>query len=1162
MRRLTSFLVLMVAARCGTMSPALAASAPAQTFSPAPVHNDACPAAYPALVFDLASGAKYACRATGDPVTPWRWLRQDLPPCAPDPPSGPCTGEPVCKSNAAAALHVCHLGNWTMLAGSGGGTAPSGTGGAVQYTINGTALAADSTFTFDSVTKEVRARRVNGRVHAASYATTGDGTDAFPWATAGSNPIQAAVNDCAATGCEVYLEEGTYDLGAADPAIDIPRTTSGTDARTYRIVGAGMDLVTLNYSGTGTAIRYWQDHTGTPGSSIQSNANELRGFSVRKTANPRQGTGIWLNYASRWMLSDLSIGTPRRNRAAGDQGFATGIRFDERSAAYQTVDDFNTIEGSYFSGNTLAIRANQQADNLRIRTSYFEANPNVAQPQNGVLIRNSNGVEVAGNTFNFFRFNSSAYALRLETDVSGVSIRGNYLEGNWNGIWLYSDQDQDGVEISGNFISLNSVTGTSGQEAYGIRVGIDSGTWRVRGVGIRNNTIAQIGDNERGVRMGSDVRGYVLEANRYGLSGASADYSQTLMAGSTGVIIGEPQPENSDPALETPGIRVHHVDADGVGIRLHNRDLVNNENSPWFQWCAGGAAQACASAYADSGGTWYVRGPAGIFGSWGATGIDVPAHATDGGLFQLKEGADDGAHTFGIKVPNTGLTASRLCTLDANGRLPDDCVGDGVDGGSSGGYTTIEEETTPLTSRSTLRILGASVTCADATTRTDCTFTDDDTPDSDAEVPDAITVNTGAGGQVTQGTGNRCARWNNVGVLVPATGDCTAGDTGGTATSTIIHETVSSPTAATDRILMRTTEAITVSGLYAAIQGTTSLTWDLVYARAANATTVGEVLGTDTVTSSAAGATVTATNPVIPKDSYVRLKASAVSGTPSGVFAQFAYAPAAAAQCNDGLDNDADTLRDFPEDDGCASATDDDEATAVAADILFWLNFEANDNTGDYNMVTTGGTKEYSESDTSGSFQTSNTCSADGSCVQSTTAQVGTYALRVDMGGNLWSHMSFSATSIVNLGEGSAGAWYQSSVAGGINPWVFRVGGGTGYIGLRQEGTGLYFYYNDGTVTCSAASSVTFAANTWYYLEGEWDATADTYRIHVTTTGGSTTTNTGSGTCAPVSGSTTLYVGGYGGTTDESIQYVDNFAISNDYDRDLTAIRSNTASPR
>ena len=136
----------------------------------------------------------------------------------------------------------------------------------------------------------IKPKKLYDVVYATAYADSGTGATGACWALTGSNPVAAALAGCPSKGCDIILGDGCYTMGSSDPAVTIPVTTSGSDQRVYRIIGQGKDKSILNYSGTGTAIRHWQDHTGTPGSSRQSNANELKGFAIRQTGTTRTGT--------------------------------------------------------------------------------------------------------------------------------------------------------------------------------------------------------------------------------------------------------------------------------------------------------------------------------------------------------------------------------------------------------------------------------------------------------------------------------------------------------------------------------------------------------------------------------------------------------------------------------------------------------------------------------------------------------------------------------------------------------------------------------------------------------------------------------------------------------------------------------------------------------
>jgi hypothetical protein len=55
--------------------------------------------------------------------------------------------------------------------------------------------------------------------------------------------------------------------------------------------------------------------------------------------------------------------------------------------------------------------------------------------------------------------------------------------------------------------------------------------------------------------------------------------------------------------------------------------------------------------------------------------IDCSAHPTSGGALTLKEdAAEAGSNTFQLKVPDSGLTGNKVCTLQADGDIKADCI--------------------------------------------------------------------------------------------------------------------------------------------------------------------------------------------------------------------------------------------------------------------------------------------------------------------------------------------------------------------------------------------------------------------------------------------------------------------------------------------------------
>ena len=51
------------------------------------------------------------------------WTRQDMPPCSPDPPTGPCTDGRLCQATATGfAIYGCYASAWAAVTGGGGAT--------------------------------------------------------------------------------------------------------------------------------------------------------------------------------------------------------------------------------------------------------------------------------------------------------------------------------------------------------------------------------------------------------------------------------------------------------------------------------------------------------------------------------------------------------------------------------------------------------------------------------------------------------------------------------------------------------------------------------------------------------------------------------------------------------------------------------------------------------------------------------------------------------------------------------------------------------------------------------------------------------------------------------------------------------------------------------
>ena len=460
----------------------------------------------------------------------------------------------------------------------------------------------------------------NGSVrYAHLYATSGLGTSASPWATVGSNPVQAALNALPATGGTVKMVAGHYDMGSSSVAVNIPILTSTLDYRGYTFEGQSRELVFLNYSGTGSVFRYAQVNVGTPGSSWQSNQLVFRGFAVRQTGTARTGNGFYMTYASGCLYEDLVIGSRRMDNQAGepDNGFAYGIL--HAGTPGDEVGDFNRFHRINFKGHTQAMYLQNQADGTVIEECNFEPFQTALVPQDGLYIGNSSGISIRGNTFNFFQNNSSSYGIKIASDMTAVVIEGNYFEQDYNSIILDSTQHQDGIVIQGNSFSWNGMVGTAGVYTYGIKAGLDSNTWFVRGLVIQGNSFFGMNNYSRAVKLDSNVRGFLLAANRYEiLAGRTDAYTNVLVGPSAGPgadgIVLERTVESLSTTDESPMVQVYRMDDGATGLQLTNKSGINRA-APAIRWKAGNTpgAELIGSLDMNSAGTFRFLNALGQF---------------------------------------------------------------------------------------------------------------------------------------------------------------------------------------------------------------------------------------------------------------------------------------------------------------------------------------------------------------------------------------------------------------------------------------------------------------------------------------------------------------------------------------------------------------------
>jgi parallel beta-helix repeat protein len=249
--------------------------------------------------------------------------------------------------------------------------------------------------------------------------------------------IIQALNDLPATGGEVVILDGTYNITAS---INIPK-----------------DNVSIRGSGNATTLKRMYDSTSTdsgPTAKGLITLNEKSGCKI-------QGLQIDGNRASFTSGSNYGIYlySSNNNTIAGNtcNNNNNGIRISSSSN--------NTVTGNTCNNNSYGIRISSSSNNT-VTGNTCNNNSN-----NGIYLSSSSNNTVTGNTCN-----NNSYGIDLSSS-SNNTVTGNTCNNNsYNGIYLSSSSD-------------NTVTGnTCNNNSYGIRLSSSdsntvTGNTCIRGIG-------------------------------------------------------------------------------------------------------------------------------------------------------------------------------------------------------------------------------------------------------------------------------------------------------------------------------------------------------------------------------------------------------------------------------------------------------------------------------------------------------------------------------------------------------------------------------------------------------------------------------------------------------------------------------------------------------
>ena len=310
--------------------------------------------------------------------------------------------------------------------------------------------------------------------YAHLFATSGLGTTASPWVTAGSNPLQAAYNDLPAAGVggkgTVRMIEGVYDLGAGSTGFVADGagghlfgfTLEGVNKGSRVSQDGGVNVAYVNdggavllYSGTGAAIKIGEFSTA--GTKVAEGC-VLKNFKLRQSGTKGNGVGILMRLFRSGNVQDVNItdfGTGIATASVSD--FNTFIRVQTNDCHAYGVDLARTTDES---GGALLAPNGQCNANWFYGCGFSLTARDSTYPAYGVRV-DGDAVRTVFRDCWFQNFDTNGYAaVFINSAISGAAsntteIDGCYFEGNYSACYYNNPTllTSAGLSFTNNYVT-------------------------------------------------------------------------------------------------------------------------------------------------------------------------------------------------------------------------------------------------------------------------------------------------------------------------------------------------------------------------------------------------------------------------------------------------------------------------------------------------------------------------------------------------------------------------------------------------------------------------------------------------------------------------------------------------------------------------------------